>query len=103
MIKAVIRVIVGFLLMAAFIFLVSLPAKAQPACDNHDTIAKSLKKEYGEEVVAMGISKDGKRIFSVYANIRKHTWTILSTSTRKMSCFIASGVEWKYIVKGEES
>ena len=64
--------------------------RAQTICGNHATMVTSITDNYGETRQSSGLS-GGEAIYELYANIETGTWTILRTTTDRVTCAMAFG------------
>lgn len=87
MIRALI-LITALALMAVSILGLSRPAHAAE-CAPHAAIVAGLARNFGETVVAMGLTGQGTMI-EVFAS-EAGTWTIVQTAPMGTACLIASG------------
>lgn len=67
---------------------------AQSNCAARDHIVASLEGSYGEAFAGGGV-QNAERIFEVWHNTEKGTWTILMTKADGKSCIMASGTNWR--------
>ena len=67
---------------------------AQSNCATRDNIVQSLESGYGEAFAGGGV-QNSERIFEVWFNEEKGTWTILMTKADGNSCIMASGTNWQ--------
>ena len=67
---------------------------AQSNCAERDRVVKSLETSYGEAFAGGGM-QNAERVFEVWFNQEKGTWTILMTKADGKSCIMASGTNWR--------
>lgn len=96
-----------FLAMAAAAAFVLLPAKASAApalCGKRGELIKVLEKRYKESRRAVGLSQKGSEAFEVFVS-GKGTWTVLMTTSKGLTCIMATGHSWKDVaaLAGEQS
>lgn len=79
---------------AMLLISVSSPSFAQNniPCENRDKIAQTLKKDYSEVPVSVGLDNAG-RMIEVFAST-KGSWTMLMTMPSGVSCLMATGNSW---------
>ena len=63
-------------------------------CGERDSLAKFLKKRYGELPTAMGVASTNKSVMEIYVS-EKGTWTVLMTVTTGMACIMGAGHSWE--------
>lgn len=64
-------------------------------CGTYDDIAHHLDRDYQENLIATGVSKDGQKMVEVLTSEDGATWTILVSSPDGTSCIVAFGKNWK--------
>ena len=87
---------------AGSLALAAVPSHAQSVCfEREDTLAR-LQNQYGEEVIARGLTSEGREMVEVLASA-DGTWTILVTNTDGQTCLVGSGEAWTKVelIKGE--
>ncbi len=80
-------------IVLSFIFF-SLPALAQPVCDEHDKVLKHLADQYQEVPEGRGLTNTGV-IFEVLTSPGGATWTLIAHGTSGKSCFLQAGENWE--------
>ena len=78
----------------AFALISPTAVSAQSNCAARDNIVQSLQTSYGEAFAGGGV-QNSDRIFEVWFNEEKGTWTILMTKADGKSCIMASGTDWR--------
>ena len=63
-------------------------------CFARDEIFTNLKGTYGETVSAFGLTNQGVLVEVLTSDDGK-TWTIFATTADMVSCFVASGRDWR--------
>lgn len=79
---------------------VGLPAFAQTQCGSHDEVATALGQQFGETVVAQGITDDG-RLTEIWANPGTGSWTMTTTLPNGVTCLQYAGVGFRAAKPGE--
>jgi hypothetical protein len=86
--------------------LAATPAAAQEGadvavarCGEHDSVAGFLQAQFDERPISLGLQADG-RILQVFASDRTGTWTIVTTTPRRVSCIVAGGEAWEDLPHG---
>ncbi len=69
------------------------PAALAQSCNSHDASIENLKSQYGEDVIARGLSASG-RILVEFLRSEDGSWTIITTNTEGLTCILASGKAW---------
>lgn len=95
MIRIATVVIVAFILG-----LHAIPVLAQAQCGRHDEVATSLAREFGEAVVAQGVTSDG-RLTEIWTNPKTGSWTVTTTLPNGMTCLRDAGFEFRSAKPGE--
>ena len=67
---------------------------AQSNCAERDRVVQSLETGYGEAFGGGGM-QNAERVFEVWFNQEKGTWTILMTKSDGKSCIMTSGTNWR--------
>ena len=70
------------------------PAK----CGDRAKLIKTLKDQYKEVPVALGLSQKSTEAFEIYAS-EEGTWTVIMTMSNGMSCVMAAGHSWQDLPK----
>lgn len=66
-------------------------AHSQPAnCGKRDAMVNRLTKTYGEVRQSMGLAANNS-VLEVFASDETGTWTIIVTTSRGVTCLVASG------------
>lgn len=87
---------------AMLLFLATIPATAQSACDAYDALAKTLSERYGE--VRQTMAHDGGgNLIEQWANPETGTWTATLTTQGGISCIVAAGENWRLAPQGDET
>ena len=81
------------ILTAAFV-LFGADASAQVSCSQRDKIVSLFAAKYKEVPVAVGVNSKGGLV-EVLSSEHGHTWTIIVTSTKGLSCVVAVGEGWR--------
>ncbi len=68
-------------------------ALAQSTCAPRDFVLGKLAKNYGETIIALGVTNKGGLI-EVLTSSDGGTWTIILTTPQGTSCFVAAGEGW---------
>jgi len=78
--------------LAILLLLLSTPAIAQPMlCGPKDKVIDGLAEKHGETgMIELGNS-DGTAVWSLYANIKTGTWSLIGFPSPTVACFIGSG------------
>ena len=69
------------------------PAHAQEVCLIRGDAIEQLDKQYGEKVIAQGLTKNGKAIFELFVS-DSGSWTAIVSNPAGHSCVIATGDYW---------
>ena len=72
----------------------ALPAAAQPACAERNTVLDHLSAKYSEAPVALGLANNGG-VIEVLTTNNGSTWTIIITMPNGKACMIAAGEGWQ--------
>ncbi len=64
----------------------------QPICAERSKVLNSLRKNYQEAPVALGVTEDGSLLELAVSHT--DTWTIIVTRPNMTSCAIAAGERW---------
>lgn len=82
--------------------LAAIPSHAQSACFEREDALARLQNQYGEDVIARGLTSEGKEMVELLAS-EDGTWTILVTNTDGQTCMVGSGEAWTKVdlIKGE--
>lgn len=78
----------------AFALIAPTVVNAQSNCAARDRVVQSLQSSYGEAFAGGGM-QNAERIFEVWFNEDKGTWTILMTKADGKTCIMASGTNWR--------
>jgi hypothetical protein len=70
-------------------------ANAQSICVERTEAATSLKKNFAEVPVSMGLSEQGS-VIEVFAS-PNGSWSIIMTLPNGLSCIMAAGEEWEVL------
>ncbi len=81
------------ILTAAFV-LFGADASAQVSCSQRDKIVSLFAAKYKEVPVAVGVNSKGGLV-EVLSSEHGHTWTIIVTSAKGLSCVVAVGEGWR--------
>lgn len=96
-------------LVAAFVFLAPLMARAQRVTMMTATSCvpvsqlPALQKEFGEHPIGAGLSSDGKSLYYLIRS-KDGAFTMIRRDANGMACFIGGGVGWSSItppIEGE--
>jgi len=68
-------------------------ASAQQVCGPRENMVKTLKKQYKEEQIGLGLKADGT-VIELWMSATG-TWTIAITQSNGKSCIGASGTKWQ--------
>lgn len=68
-------------------------------CGSVSNIAPTLKREFGQSVTQMGITKGGSLI-QVYVADQSWTLTVRPASSPDVECLMAVGNEWQAVPEG---
>ena len=89
------RLLAGFLLVLLLaVFVRPVPAQAIPTCADRAVVLRILAQEWGEQVVASGITTGGA-LLEVAASPGGATWTVLLTRPGGPTCAMAAGEGWR--------
>jgi len=98
--KELIWPIIGGLIAIASAILIALTvpiANAQPAissvCNEREYVINLLAHQYAERPFAIGLSSKGY-IVELFLSHEGRTWTLVSTQTNGVSCFLDAGEYW---------
>lgn len=98
----------GILLFYTLVFLgmalTVTAVNAQVVCGPRESIIGKLGEAFGEQRQALGISGDAV-VIELYVSA-KGTWTMVSTTTKGISCLIGAGQAWQDmepILTGEDT
>ncbi len=69
-------------------------ASAQETCVIRDDAVEQLEKQYGEKVIARGLTQNGKAMFELFVS-EIGSWTIVVSDPAGRSCIIAGGKDWQ--------
>lgn len=88
--------------MAVLVAAFSFPAQGQVPrqCQmSRDALVKFLGgKKWGESIVARGVATNQQSFVEVFLNPETGTWTIAATSTRGLTCMVATGESWEFLL-----
>jgi hypothetical protein len=90
--------VVSALVVLMTLWLGMRPAAAAPDCDTHAGVSRELKRSYGEEPVAVGLSEAGN-VIQVFARDDGASWTIVVAKAEGISCKVAAGQAWQPLPK----
>lgn len=76
--------------------LLAPPARAQPSCAAHQTIADQLATRFGETRHSMGLAADAT-VMELYASRDTGTWTLTVTLPNGLTCLVAAGDHFETI------
>jgi len=90
--------------IAAFMaaFLCPAGAFAQTICGTYDALTGRLAAQYGERVVAIGLSNSGRAYVEFWASESGGTWSVITTLPNGVSCLTSSGRDFQFLVKPAE-
>jgi len=89
------------LTLSVVIALISSTAIAQqtrPQCNERDNVLELLGKKYGETPSAIGVTNTGGLV-EVLHDPKDGSWTIIMTTPQGMSCLVAAGEGWRYLIE----
>lgn len=72
------------------------PAEATSHCDDRAALLEQLQEDFDESPHAIGLGLDGNIIEILVSPAG--TWTILSTSPRGLTCIVAGGTNWEFLL-----
>ncbi|MGR3493620.1 MAG: hypothetical protein ACU0DW_16340 [Shimia sp.] len=78
---------------AAACAMLTLPAFAQGACAERDSLATALATHHGEAPVSGGL-QGSSYLVEVFVSAEEGTWTIVATEASGKACIIAAGTDW---------
>ena len=78
------------------ILLYSTPTASQAVCGDRAEIVARLESAYQEKVVAVGMAGTGN-VVELFLSTRG-SWTLLLTQPIGISCLIAAGDNWEFIM-----
>ncbi len=70
----------------------------RPQCNERDNVIGLLGKKYQETVSALGVSNTGGLV-EVLHDPKDGSWTIIITTPGGMSCLVAAGEGWRYLIE----
>ena len=76
-------------------FLMPAAQAAQLPCGPHATVVKYLSVRHGEAVIVRALA--GARIFELFANIEKRTWSVILTDSEGKACMGGTGTDLEII------
>lgn len=85
------------LILSVVIAFVSSAAMARPQCNERDDVLDLLGKKYQETVSAIGVTNTGGLV-EVLHDPKDGSWTIIMTTPQGMSCLVAAGEGWRYLI-----
>lgn len=89
-------VAVGCAAMAIYDAAQPAPAHAQSSlCFDRARLVASLGADYGERLVARGLSPSGDIVIELYASADRSTWSIAMVDTTGRACLKAAGRDWE--------
>ena len=77
-------------LMAGALALIATQSLAQSQCGPSDTVAETLRGQFGEMPLSEGVMANGL-LMTTWANPDTGTWTITINSGGGVECLVASG------------
>ena len=73
-------------------------SQAQQRCWPHDHVVKFLTDRHGERAIMRGLTVGGtQRIFELFSNPTKRTWTVVLTDQSGSACLQGSGSDLEMI------
>jgi len=89
------KIAVMLVSLTAISSIMSFDATAATArCGDRATLMKTLKEQYKEVPVGLGISQKSTEAFEVYAS-ESGSWTVVMTMSNGMACVMATGHSWQ--------
>lgn len=77
---------------AAF-FMTNMVARATPVCLPRSELAVHLAENYGEALIAQGLTNRGALI-EVFTTKSRERWTLTETDAKGRACLMAAGEYW---------
>ena len=82
-------------------------AQSNSACSQRTELIEDLTKEYGEVIVAIGLTERGAQVLEILVS-PEGTWTTILSYPNGTACMLGSGTDWimlkpEEILKGEKS
>ena len=75
-----------------------LSSQAQQRCWPHDHVVKFLTDRHGESAIMRGLTIGGnQRVFELFSNPTKRTWTVVLTDRDGSACLQGSGTDMEVI------
>jgi hypothetical protein len=85
---------VKYILLIVVLLLWALSSQAQQRCWARPHVVEFLTEHHGESVIVRGLTAGvNQRIFELFSNPTKRTWTIVLTDPAGNSCLQGSGTD----------
>jgi hypothetical protein len=94
--KVITTVFVALLALSLALTSWPSPTLAVPRCGTHEAMIDTLRREYGEIVVSIGILSNGA-LTETLVNVSTKSWTILTTFPGNLTCIAAHGSYWSTV------
>ncbi len=72
-------------------------ASAQELCGPRAALLQHLARQFGEAVVALGVTAAGAGVLELLATPSGSSWTVLVTLPSGTSCIVATGEHWQAV------
>ena len=74
-------------------------AQIGPPCDDRQKVLDFLLKEYGEQVIAYGVTSTSGflQVLKSGPGSEKETWSIIYSRNADRACLLASGTVWREV------
>ncbi|MDJ0895506.1 MAG: hypothetical protein QNJ92_10240 [Alphaproteobacteria bacterium] len=74
----------------------SSAALAQGACGPRDTMIDAARGQFGESLVAQGLTLQNRQVVELYVS-QNGTWTMFLSPRENMACVVAVGDNWRQL------
>ena len=87
------------LIVVLLLWSLSTQAQAQRRCWPRDTIVEHLSQRHGESVIVRALTAGtNTRLFELFSNPAKRTWTVVLTDRAGSACLQGSGTDLEIVV-----